>query len=868
MARVTLRGRAAEMSAAPAALRTASRTRRGILVALVGEPGIGKTSLLREVAEQARRQGFTIGTGKTEEIDQIAPGAPLLVALRSGAQPLLDAATFAGPAPLSKRPLWLVDRVAELLAQAAARQPVLIGLDDVQWADPLTRFALRLLPSRLAGSPLVWMLTSRLAPIDHLEEILAAADPAVPVERVDLGPIGIADLEALAADRLAAPPDPTVRRLLQGVGGNPFWAGQLLAGLTRRRARGLPETGLHTELITSVRQRMSALPELPASVVRAVAVYGRPVPAERVAALLDDATAELVYEVARHAENEGLLTVEEAGLALPHDLIREAVHAHLPPAERRRLHRARGRQLVAAGATALSAAPHFLASAGSGDIEAVEVALRAAAESVTLVPEQAALLARQAFELVGPAHPGVQEIGQRALAVLVDAQRDSDVLDLADTLLPLATDPADIARIEVNACRAVWETGAGLELERRTGVALTRPGVPEIHRARLTALRTLAFTRTPSAPAAARAATDALAEGARLGDVLTQRTALHALTEATRNVGEHQKVLDYFDRLDVISPGAHGAERIRALQHLDRYEDAAALLARARRDAGGNLDRMLPSYLYAQAWQHHNLGEIDAAEASARELLRQAEAIANWAYTMNARVILCALDIYRGDLSRAGEALAPIKHAAESRETLRASRLRLMQAWLTAEEGHPARALRIAGPRSPRRTTAVTRGHGRRLGCASSPAWRGGPGTRRSPARRPTSPISAPAATPAWPRWRASPSRSAATSPTTPSCCGRRSPRCAARRGDCWSRTRYATSVTCWSHRAARTKATPRSARPATSTTGSAPPATPGRCERSIPPSGRATPGVPRWPGRCTAGTPSPRPRPESPNSS
>jgi hypothetical protein len=130
------------------------------------------------------------------------------------------------------------------------------------------------------------------------------------------------------------------------------------------------------------------------------------------------------------------------------------------------------------------------------------------AESVTLVPEQAASLARQAFELVGPAHPRALEIGERALTVQVDTQRDSDVLDLADTLLPLATDPADVARIEVSACRAVWETGAGLELERRTGVALTRPGVPEIHRARLTALRALSFTRTPSAPAAARAATD------------------------------------------------------------------------------------------------------------------------------------------------------------------------------------------------------------------------------------------------------------------------------------------------------------------------------------------------------------------------
>ena len=358
MPRVTLRGRTAELSAVLGAVRRVSRCGRGAIVALVGEPGIGKTSLLRDAAEQARRQGHVIGVGKTEEIDQIAAGAPLLEALRSGTQPLLDTAVFAGLASHYEQPLWLVDRIAELLAARAAQQPVLIGLDDVQWADPLTRFALRLLPSRLADVPVTWLLTSRLAPPDSLDSILAGADPAIAVTRIDLGPIADADLEALAGDRLGADPDDITRSLLRGVGGNPFWAVQLLTGLARRRAHGLPETGLHAELITGIRQRTRILPDIVRAVIQAVAVSGRAIPPDAVASLMGGVTGAMVFSGRVASPGRGPAHRHRACFSLPHDLIREAVYAQIPPPERARLHRARGRQLVVAAETALPAAPH------------------------------------------------------------------------------------------------------------------------------------------------------------------------------------------------------------------------------------------------------------------------------------------------------------------------------------------------------------------------------------------------------------------------------------------------------------------------------------------------------------------------------
>ena len=57
------------------------------MICLRGEAGIGKTALVQAIATQAAEAGFAVGFGKAEELHQIAAGAPLLVALRSGTEP-------------------------------------------------------------------------------------------------------------------------------------------------------------------------------------------------------------------------------------------------------------------------------------------------------------------------------------------------------------------------------------------------------------------------------------------------------------------------------------------------------------------------------------------------------------------------------------------------------------------------------------------------------------------------------------------------------------------------------------------------------------------------------------------------------------
>ena len=232
--RVVLRGRGAEVAAALRALRTVVRTGEGAVIVLFGEPGIGKSAVLRAVLEQAGRMGFATGESKADEIDQIAPGAPLLVALRSGSRPLLSSAAFTALAPLYDQKLWLAERIGTLLEDIAADNPVVVAIDDVQWADRLTRFALRMLIGRLSRSPVAWVLTSRLAPATVAEELVGAVEGTVPVVRLSLGLLTPEDIDEMAAERLGRPPSPAVRDLLRRVGGNPFWTAQLLEGLDWR----------------------------------------------------------------------------------------------------------------------------------------------------------------------------------------------------------------------------------------------------------------------------------------------------------------------------------------------------------------------------------------------------------------------------------------------------------------------------------------------------------------------------------------------------------------------------------------------------------------------------------------------------------
>jgi len=304
-----LRGREAELAVAGDLLRAVAAG-AGAVLAIVGEAGIGKTALVAEIYERAAAAGFAAGRGTAQEHGEIAPLTPLLVALRSGRAPLLAADDFGALAAYAERGFWLVDRLAVELRRRTAAQPLLICVEDVQWADPLTRHALRVLPGQ-AG--ILWVTTGR-----------AEAGP-VPSRRLALPALNTAVLGEIAADRLGAPAGPALRALIAGAGGNPGLVVSLVTGLL---AEQRPASGVMPDrLVRDVRARLRPLPAGTRALLHAAALLAATFTVDQIAAVLNGPPERVVLPWLDPAVRDGVLEDLGDHLRFRHDLLRRAVRA-------------------------------------------------------------------------------------------------------------------------------------------------------------------------------------------------------------------------------------------------------------------------------------------------------------------------------------------------------------------------------------------------------------------------------------------------------------------------------------------------------------------------------------------------------------
>jgi DNA-binding CsgD family transcriptional regulator len=667
------------MSAAMPALRRAARHGQSGIVVVTGEAGIGKTAVLDAIGAQATGMGFRTGVGKADEIGRISPGAPVLLALRSGPRPLLDGSALAELDDLTDHPLVLVDRAAARLEQAASVAPVLIVVDDVQWADPLSRLALRVLPDRLAGNPVVWLFATR----DPRDE-LATSPSAVRTETIALGPLTGADVAAIARDRLGHPASPATQRMLDGVGGNPFLVMQILDGPAG-------DDGPPPSFVRAVEARLDALPDK--TIVLLAAVLGRPFPIDEAQRIVPSVSS---ADIDR-AVTAGLLARDGHLLRFRHDLVRETVYAGLSASVRRDLHRRCARYLLASGHDSLAAAPHAQAAATPGDEESAAILCAAAHEAATAMPATAGDLVLEAFDLVRPAQSSWESTGERCVDVLHRVQRCADAVRIADTVLARAGDAETYARVQVLAARALWQLGRPAESVARIDEALAAPGVSAPLRARCGAARALALTRMEPARRARATAEPALQDARRVADQAATMLALQAMGELGRNSGHHAESLAYFRELRAVSDASYLAEEIIELQLLDRYAEAGALLEAAHQDDRGGIEATLPSVTAAQMWQDFNLGRLDDAEAGARTLVTIGREIGDHVHELDAVLVFSAIALLRGNVPEAAGRLEAIGDGKVD-ESVRLPGLRLMEGWLAATDGRADDARKTLAP--------------------------------------------------------------------------------------------------------------------------------------------------------------------------
>jgi DNA-binding CsgD family transcriptional regulator len=220
----------------------------GTLV-LVGGPGIGKTTLWEASVQSARTTGVRVLAARSPMVgeaqlpfmglldlcDGIAPtelavlSAPQRRALETA---LLRVAPSGAPTSAALIAVGLLGVVQAL----AARDPVLIAIDDLQWLDPASADALVFLARRIGGARIGFLLSRRDGRAGALETMLSRGQ----FERVRLGPLSLGAVRRLLFERLGlAMSRQHVRRIVEATGGNPLFALEVGRSLQERTGSGL-----------------------------------------------------------------------------------------------------------------------------------------------------------------------------------------------------------------------------------------------------------------------------------------------------------------------------------------------------------------------------------------------------------------------------------------------------------------------------------------------------------------------------------------------------------------------------------------------------------------------------------------------------
>ena len=391
----SLVGRLRELACLEQALAQACAG-RGSFVLLKGEPGIGKSSLGRELSLRAHQAGMRVISGRCWEGGGAAPYWPWLQVFRElGSTPFEELARGSGGDSQQNR-FQLFDAASRLLTQSAAQQPLCLFLDDLHAADLPSLLLLLFVARQLATAPLLVVATSReleprLSP-DSLEALAKLGREAEVLTLTRLTRDEVAEWTS-RIDGTSHDAD----ELFRVTEGNPLFVHELL----RHGAASSSLRGSDT-IKVALDEHLRHLSKAARDLLEVAAVLGREVSSRELAEVAGIAH-DIALDLLRHACDVGVLEpIGRAGFHFTHVLLRDRLYECLPTARRSELHWRAGKVAQAHGAEPARVANHLLEGAGAGQAEQ-------AAQSALGAAEQA--LGRLAFEAAA-------ELGERGLLAL------------------------------------------------------------------------------------------------------------------------------------------------------------------------------------------------------------------------------------------------------------------------------------------------------------------------------------------------------------------------------------------------------------------------------------------------------------------
>jgi DNA-binding NarL/FixJ family response regulator len=496
---------------------------RGGTVLVTGLAGMGKTAMLRAVEASAREQGITVFHGTADAAGRAIPFAPLLEALVSAPDAPVDPAVLRDLGRSPDQRFWLLRELQEALERAALHAPVLISLDDVQWADPATLAALGSLTRQLSAHRILWLIAVRSGELAATEQSARSRLETAETLSVILGPLDEAGVTAVAEDLLGGVPDAALLTALAGVHGQPFLLTELLRGLREERLVAVSDgsarlvgTGLPARFRDSVGYHLARLSAGARDALQLASVLGRRFSADELAALGGAAPAEVLAALSE-ALAAGLVVEDGDRVTFRHELVREAVDATLPRTVRQSLRRRAVDVMLRHGAPPSDVAELVMDVARPGDGEAIAILRRAAAETGRVSPAVASRLSRRALDLTPPGDPSRGPLTAETLSYLLYAGKAAEGVRLMTAGAGDFTDQAAEAEARINLAHLSMQYGSA-DVVEQCRRALDLPDVPAGLRVHLLSFLSLGLDLDGDASAAEKAAQDADAAAKASGD--------------------------------------------------------------------------------------------------------------------------------------------------------------------------------------------------------------------------------------------------------------------------------------------------------------------------------------------------------------
>jgi DNA-binding SARP family transcriptional activator len=480
-------GRGPEMSHLVGRFEDAAAGRGGVVL-LAGEPGIGKSHALQQLAGVARASSATVLTGRCVEGTWVPPFRPFAEAIdgygesvgpeRLAADLGPAAAVLARIAPrlpellpdLTPSPslqpdaerFRLLDAAAQFFAALSARATVLLILDDLHWADAGTAMMMRHVARSCAQSRLLIAgayRTTEMITEDPLTDVVGALQAETECSTIPLRALGPEAVGQLVAAEAGAPVSPSLAAAIAAhTGGNPFFAKEMIRHLIEERALDEGGSGVLAKDSSGALQAGSPLVAVPEGVRQVLARRRSRLPAEanRLAECASGFAGPFLFPVAAAAagldDTAALSALDKllaAAMIRPgetaeryefgHALARQAIYDTLSPSRQARLHRrlAHGLEAARARVPACTEPAEIVAQyAGSRALPGAAAGVPVAIEAADLAQaagahETAVACLTTAAELAGPGDERLTTIQARLGLALAWALRFDDAVTAA-----------------------------------------------------------------------------------------------------------------------------------------------------------------------------------------------------------------------------------------------------------------------------------------------------------------------------------------------------------------------------------------------------------------------------------------------------